>query len=43
MCTSVQSFKFVAPHLKVAILSRKFRITEDMQSSVVKVGDKSLT
>ena len=35
ICTCIQSFDFVAPHLELAILSRKFRITEHAQSSVV--------
>ena len=35
ICTFVQSFDSVAPHLELAILSRKFRITEHLQSSVV--------
>ena len=35
MCTYIQSFDSVASHLELAILSRKFRITEHAQSSVV--------
>ena len=35
MCTCIQSFDYVASHLELAILSRKFRITEHAQSSVV--------
>ena len=32
----MQSFDFVAPHQELATLSKKFRITEHAQSSVVK-------
>ena len=35
ICTCIQSFESVGPHLEFAILSRKFRITEHAQSSVV--------
>ena len=35
MCTCIQRFDSVAPHLELAILSGKFRITEHVQSSVV--------
>ena len=35
--TCIQSFDSVAPHLELAILSRKFRITKQGQSSVVDV------
>ena len=35
MCTCIQNFDSVASHLELAILSRKFRITEHAQSSVV--------
>ena len=34
MYTCMQSFTVVAPHLKLTILSREFRITEHAQSSV---------
>ena len=34
ICTCIQSFDYVALHLELAILSRKFRITEHAQSSV---------
>ena len=36
MYNSTQSFESVACHLELAILSRKFRITEHAQSNVVK-------
>ena len=36
MYTSIRSFDSVVSHLELAILSRKFRITEHMQSTVVK-------
>ena len=32
---SVQRFEYVACHLELAVLSRKFGITENVQSSVV--------
>ena len=35
MCTCIQNFDSVASHLELAILSRKFRITEHAQSSAV--------
>ena len=35
MCTCMQSFDSVAPHLEFTILSRKFRVTEHVQSRVV--------
>ena len=35
MCTRIQNFDSVASHLELAILSRKFRITEHAQSSAV--------
>ena len=35
ICTCTQSFDSVAPHLELVILSRKFRVTEHAQSSVV--------
>ena len=35
MCTSIQSFDSVPPHLELAILSRMLKITEHVQSSVV--------
>ena len=35
MYTCIQSFESVACHLELAILSRKFRITERAQSSAV--------
>ena len=35
MCTCVQNFDSIASHLKLAILSRKFRTTEHAQSSPV--------
>ena len=35
MCTCIQSFDSVAPHLELTILSRKFSITEHAQSSAV--------
>ena len=35
ICTCIQSFDSVASHLELAILSRKSRITEHVQSSVV--------
>ena len=35
MCTCIQSFDYVAFHLELVILSRKFRITDHAQSSVV--------
>ena len=31
ICTCMQSFDSVAPHLELAILSRKLRITEHVQ------------
>ena len=34
MCTCILNFDSVASHLELAILSRKFRITEHAQSSV---------
>ena len=36
MCTCIQNFDSLASHLELAILSRKFRITEHAQSSAVK-------
>ena len=35
MCTCVQNFDSVSPHLELAILPRKFRTTEHAQSSAV--------
>ena len=39
MCTYIQNFNSVASHLELAILSRKFRITEHAQSSAVKYSN----
>ena len=35
MCTCIQNFDFIASHQELAILSRRFRITEHAQSSAV--------
>ena len=35
MCTCIQNFDSIASHLELAILSRKFRTTEQAQSSAV--------
>ena len=35
MCTCIQNFDSVASHLELAILSRKFTITEHAQSRAV--------
>ena len=39
MCTCIQNFDSVPFHLELAILSRKFRITQHAQSSAVEYFD----
>ena len=41
-CTCIQNVDFVASHLVLAILSRKFRITEHAQSSAVEYFNFSI-
>ena len=42
MCTCIQNFDSVASHLELAILSRKYRITEHAQSSAVEYFNFSI-